>query len=144
MAQADRLRHASDALLAALEQLAALEHEKRTLTPGSDPFVELATRIDLLARQILEQSGRERHLAEATAEQRRSGAPPERPIEATPAAPDAGSRAIHDVLADWRDAERRLADAPPGSPEARALEARIDALREEYRVAHEAARDRSE
>ena len=47
-------------------------------------------------------------------------------------------RDVQTVLADWRDAERQLGDAIPGSPEAARFRAEIEVLREEYRRAHDA------
>jgi hypothetical protein len=49
-------------------------------------------------------------------------------------------RAIPDILAEWRAAERRLAAAEPGSAEAFEAQAVTDHLRQEYRDAHEAHR----
>jgi hypothetical protein len=47
------------------------------------------------------------------------------------------------ILAEWRDTERQLADSAPGSPDASIAERRIEFLRQEYHLAHEAARKRS-
>jgi hypothetical protein len=43
------------------------------------------------------------------------------------------------ILADWRAAERRLAVAARGSAEALEAEALVDAARDAYRRAYEAA-----
>lgn len=43
-----------------------------------------------------------------------------------------------DALARWRDAERRLDDAPPGTAEAEELQAEAAALRDQYKRLTEA------
>jgi hypothetical protein len=43
------------------------------------------------------------------------------------------------ILAAWRQAERQLDAADPGSAEAREAELLVDQLREEYRRAHDEA-----
>jgi hypothetical protein len=55
-------------------------------------------------------------------------------IDETPARP------VAVVLAEWRDAERRIGDLDPASAEADEARALVDALRAEYRRAYEAAR----
>jgi hypothetical protein len=45
------------------------------------------------------------------------------------------------VLTMWRDAERRLAELPPSSPEAEAMQAEIKLLRDEYQRLVELARE---
>lgn len=37
-----------------------------------------------------------------------------------------------DILARWRDAERRLDETQPGTPEAESLQAEVSALRDAY------------
>lgn len=134
MAQSrDNLRVASDNLLRDLEILESLEERKRTL-PLDDPLVaELAGRIETIAERILATSAAQRSITEearVVAEEQTSAA---RSIEDTP-------RAAHEVLVEWRAAERRLASMEPGSAAAIELGATIAALREEYRRAFEAAR----
>ena len=51
-------------------------------------------------------------------------------------------RSPHEILEEWRDAERRAASVAPGSPEAAELATRIERLRFEYRRAHERAEGR--
>jgi hypothetical protein len=55
------------------------------------------------------------------------------PIEEAP------SRDLHIILEEWREAERRLAAATPGSPEEQSAIADAFRLREEYVRAHGAA-----
>lgn len=45
---------------------------------------------------------------------------------------------LPEVLAAWRAAERRLAEATPGSPEWQELQAEIDAFRRRYQSLHQA------
>jgi hypothetical protein len=122
------LRATSDVLLAALDELRALEETKRTIAPDDPLFPELAAQVDHLARTILEQSGRQREMAEA---------PIEPELATTPLAEQDPARSMGTILDEWRAAERRLADAEPGSEAARAAEADATAMREAYRRAWE-------
>jgi hypothetical protein len=129
------LRKTSDALLANLEQLDALEQEKRRLDPGDPRIVELAAAVEEVARRVLGRTIRQHDLAAIAhrlAEQD-SPAAPATSIEETP-------REIHLILADWRDAERRAQAATAGSSEADEAAREVERLRDEYRAAHEAAR----
>ena len=129
------LRDTSDQLVRDLEALSTLEEEKRQLSPDDDRFVDLAARIESIAMRVLVASGRQRELTEQmhqAANERSPGAPAES-IEET-------ARPISAIISDWRDAERRLEGAEPGSAEEREVEVLVEQLREEYRQAHEAAR----
>ncbi|HEX9044484.1 MAG TPA: hypothetical protein VF802_05605 [Candidatus Limnocylindrales bacterium] len=133
----DNLRVASDALLRDLEILESLEERKRTLDLANPQVTDLARRIETLARRILASSGAQRSItedAQLVAAERGPGVSVGS-IEDTP-------RAAHEILLEWRHAERRLADVDPGSAEAVELGATVVALREEYRRAFEAARRR--
>jgi hypothetical protein len=128
------LRETSDALLRDLDVLVTIEEEKRSLEPGDPRLVELAARIEEIAKRVLEGTTRQHDLTKvvnAQVEAGSSGAP-DSSIEET-------VRPIQAVLADWRDAERRAAVAEPGSAEEAEANALVDRLREEYRRAHEAA-----
>ncbi|HEX3428055.1 MAG TPA: hypothetical protein VHS36_04550 [Candidatus Limnocylindrales bacterium] len=129
------LRETSDALLRDLDVLSTIEEQKRVLEPGDPQLVELATRIEEIAQRVLVGSVRQRRLTEVVNTEVRRGSPgaPDASIADTP-------RPIQAILADWRQAERRLAVATPGSAEALEAEALVNGLREEYRQAHEAAR----
>jgi hypothetical protein len=129
------LRATSDALIADLEVLATIEDEKRTLEPGDPRLVELAERIEEVAQRVLSGSVRQRQLTEVGHEQVQAGAPdaPDTPIADTP-------RPIADILAAWREAERRLGAAAPESAEAVEARALADHCREEYRRALEERR----
>lgn len=131
------LRATSDALLVDLETLETLEREKRGLEPGDPRITELATQVEEIARRLLGGSIRQRELTAVARTLVERGAPnaPDRPIDHT-------RREIHAILSDWRAAERRARDAEPGSLEAEEAERDIDRFREEYRTAHQAARQR--
>jgi hypothetical protein len=124
-----QLRLASDTLMAALEQMHELEEEKRREPAGSERFLELAREIDDLALQILRHTERQESIAETLDDRREAGGGVSRPIETIPPKP----RPLSDILAEWRDAERQLAAADLGSPEATDAAGRIRELREEYR-----------
>jgi hypothetical protein len=134
----DALRRTSDALLRDLEALVELEAEKRTIEPGDPRLVDLAARIEVIASRVLASSASQRAQTEVIHELAEAGSPaaPDATIEETP-------RSIEAILAAWRQAERQLDGADPGSAEATEAQLLVDRLREEYRRAHEdAARDR--
>lgn len=124
------LRATSDALMRDLEVLAAIEDEKRTLPPGDPRLVELAQRVEGVARRVLSSTVRQRKLTEVGNEQAETASPgtPVASIDETP-------RPIAEILAEWRAAERRAAAAEPGSAEAAEARALGDHHREEYRRA---------
>jgi hypothetical protein len=128
------LRATSDALIQDLEHLASLERQKRQLMPDDPRLVALASEVEVIALRVLGRSVRQRELTEDARDEVKAGEPdaPQRSIATTP-------REIHTILAEWRDAERRASEASPGSAEAKAAEAEIDRLRNEYRQAHEDA-----
>ncbi len=124
------LRATSDALMRDLEVLAAIEDEKRTLPPGDPRLVELAKRVEDVARRVLTSTVRQRLLTEVGHEQVEASEPgrPVASIDETP-------RAIADILSEWRAAERRASAAEPGSAEEAEARALADHHREEYRQA---------
>jgi hypothetical protein len=130
------LRASSDALLRDLTELQALEQEKRHTDPDSPRLVRLAIEIEALAARVMGTSMLQRERAEDIVGAGGSDAPDDS-IAETP-------REIHVILAEWRDTERALTDAVPGSAEADIAERRIGTLRREYRRAHELARRRSD
>ena len=134
METGNALRATSDALLRDLDVLVTIEEEKRTLDPGDPRLVELAARIEEIARRVLEGTTRQHDLTRVANAQVEAGSPnaPEGSI-------DDAVRPIQAVLSDWRDAERRAAAAEPGSAEAAEANALVDRMRDEYRRAHEAA-----
>jgi hypothetical protein len=129
------LRASSDSILDDLSLLAGLEQEKRALPPDSPELVTLAEEIERLAQRVLGSSRRQRSLTEQVNDDAHRASNTLPTIEETP-------REIHLILADWRDAERRASEAPPGSAEGHAAEDDIDRFRGEYRAALEYAQRR--
>ncbi len=129
------LRATSDALLADLDVLATLEEQKRSI-PADDPrLVEVASRIEEIARRVLGHTVRQRTLTQLV------NAEAQDPGTATPTI-DETPRAIATVIAEWREAERRLAATDDGSVDAAEAEALVARLREEYRRAWESAKNK--
>lgn len=131
----DALRAMSDALLRDLDVLATLEERKREIPPGDPSLVELAEQIESIAARILGESASQRVLSQRVQQltDAGSGAAPAETIAATP-------RPVAAVLAEWREAERRLAAATPGTADAAEARLLVDQLRSEYSEAHDAAR----
>lgn len=127
------LRTASDSLLATLDELYSLEERKRRLQPGTDQFVELASRVEALANVVLAHSHQQGVLAEVTRDAVVPEDPAQRSIEQVP------PRDIHAILSEWRAAERRLGEAEAGSEAADLAAADVRRLRDEYRRARERA-----
>jgi hypothetical protein len=125
---AEDLRGASDDLLATLDELAALEGQKRQLRPGDPMTTELSERISQLAERVLSGTVVELRLSEQALTQATAGSAdgPTAPIEETP-------RPLATILDEWREAERRAAGARPASAEWLVATADSERLREEYR-----------
>ena len=125
------LRNASDRMLRTLDQLAALENEKRTLKPDSERFQRLALEIERLAADVFAQTHAQRDIGErAKVVMDRIGAD----IPAIEGA--TATRDLQVILTEWRDAERRLAAADPDSAEHAAAAADVGRLRNEYHRAY--------
>jgi len=131
------LRLASDRVLRTLEQLEALEIEKREQTPGSPRFKKLASEIERLAAVVFAQTHAQQTLGEqAEAHAKRTG-------DVLPPIEEARtSRDLQVILTDWRDAERRLDLADPDSAEHATAAADIARLRDEYHDAYMATTSR--
>ena len=131
----DALRRTSDQLLRDLEALVHLEEEKRGVEPGDPRLVDLAEQIEVIAQRVLVSSSSQRQQTEVINGLAEAGSPaaPDASIDDTP-------RSIEAILAAWREAERQLEGAEPGSAEAREAEILVERLREEYRAAHDEAR----
>jgi hypothetical protein len=121
----DALRSTSDALLRDLEVLGTLEEEKRTIAPGDPRLVDLASQIADIAQRVLARTVRQRHLSQTVSAEALAGDRAMPSIDATPRHPS-------EVLAEWRDAERRLVAADPDSAEWTEADALVEHLREEY------------
>lgn len=136
------LRAASDRLLSALDRLYELETEKRQLQAGSRRFVELAEQVETLTHAVLTTTRRQEALAKAAEYTAGAAGPSGTPIDQI--RPPGVERRLHEILSDWRAAERRLRDALPGSAEYAQTSAEVDALRYEYRLTHEEERRRTD
>jgi hypothetical protein len=119
----EELRATSDRMLAMVDELRALESEKRRHPVGSPAFLDTAHQAEELSRLIFRWSQMQGAMAVEAPSPARNGT-----IEEVPPRP------IHRLLADWREAEIRLLAAAPGSPAADAATARIETMREEYRA----------
>jgi hypothetical protein len=97
-------------------------------------MVALAARIDEIAVRVLERARSQRDLAAPLHEAAQTGEASTASIEDVP------PRATAVILGDWRNAEREAQASAEGSPERLEAEARIEALRHEYRRAYDAIR----
>ncbi len=125
-----RLRTISDTFLQQLDQVLALEERKRDTPVDDEAFPALARAVEDGVRALLERAQEQTRDAdsahiEAVAEGS-SEAIADIPADLTPTG----------ILAQWREAERALADATPGSPEQRELQRRIAAFRGAYQAAY--------
>ena len=127
------LRATSDLLLLDLEALGELEEQKRSIPHGDPKLVDLAAQIEALARRVLNGSQRQRQLTETISEAAVEG-------NAEPTATIEETRTASQIIAEWREAERRAQAAAWGSRDRAAAEAEIERLRAEYRRAFEGAR----
>ena len=118
------LRVTSDSFLARVERLQALEEQKRELPPAES--AHLAREVEELTREVLEWAERQTELAQKAAETSTE----RRPIAVVPPRP------LHPVLAEWRAAERRLAEETPGTAAFESARADVDRLRDEYARAY--------
>jgi hypothetical protein len=132
------LRRRSDQIVETIAKLANLEVDKREAQPGSAGFVDTAISVRKLAQTLLDLAGDEQQLAERLQglRQQADGAVSSRPIAHIP-----GARPIQVVLAEWRDAERRLSEAEAASDAQRQADADAVRLREEYQRAAASNRD---
>jgi hypothetical protein len=128
------LRSTSDELLRRLERLRELEVEKRNLKPGTEHFRAIARDIEMLAAGVLTKTVEQEQLADESLELRRATGSAAPPIVDVPPVREPSA-----ILAEWREAERRLADAPAGTIEHDEARAEVDRLRDEYRRAYRAA-----
>jgi hypothetical protein len=121
----ERLRSASDGIHLVVDQLKALEDQKRAVEPSDPRFIELAALVRESAESLAGLAQTEETFARELTGHRFDEALSA--IEDVPARHD-----LAQILEEWRDVERRLEHAPPGSPEARELVARFEQLRAEY------------
>ena len=119
--------------MAALDQLHALELEKRQLSPGDPRLLEMASQVEDLAAEVLGTAQVQSQLVETTHVMALIDDPqaPSGPI-------DPGARSLHDILDEWRAAERAVAGAEPASGTAAEAMDRAQRLRQEYQRAFQA------
>jgi hypothetical protein len=122
-------------MLAMIEQLQALENEKRAEKPGSPRFVKLAAEIEKLAGMVLKQTAQQETLAEGTHAAVKAGLEMNTPIDQVAPARDVGV-----ILTDWRDAERRLSATATDTADHAKAAADVRRLRDEYHRYYEAQR----
>jgi len=133
------LRAVSDRFLANLDRLYELENLKRALPTGTKRFIELAAEVRTLTQAVLTASARQEALASSAEYTVGADGPSGAPIDDLPRS---SVRRRHEILTDWRAAERRLAQTAPGTAEYARQSREVEALRYEYRVAE--ARDREQ
>lgn len=120
-----QLRATSDQILLAIDEVSILERQKRGVRPGNDAFVDLARDVRIAAEALLALA----RVEESVARDLRAepGARRIPTIEATDPAPSLAA-----TLTRWREVERQIADAKPGSDEAGRLLLEFERLRREY------------
>ena len=133
------LRVTSDRMLNTLAELERLENEKRNERPGTDRFRNLAGEIERLASLVFAQTHNQRRLADISQDAtQRSG-------ESIPIIEDVTpTRDVRLILAEWRAAERRVAETPDETAEHSEAVAEARRLREEYQRAYDSAPARND
>jgi hypothetical protein len=126
------LRSVSDEMLRTLEQLQRLEHQKRSEPPGTPGFVRLATEIEKLAAMVFAQTTTQQSLAEKSREAGKRG------VEMASINETEATRDVSIVIADWREAERRLAASSIDSADHAKAAGDVRRLREEYQRSYKA------
>ena len=96
--------------------------------------MELATRVEELARRVLDETQRQKALTQSANRETETGQAPAGATIAT------ARRHPGDILAEWRAAEREAQLAEPDSVASLEARARADRLRDEYREAFDAAK----
>jgi hypothetical protein len=125
VAKEAQLRATSDQLLLAIDAVGVLERQKRGIRPGDDAFVDLARDVRIAAEALLALARTEEEWArELRAE------PGDRPLPTIAETKPVPKLAA--TLARWREVERRIAEAEPGSRDAAALLVEFERLRGEY------------
>jgi len=122
----EHLRSASDAILLLVAEVEQLERHKRGVAPGDARFDELAAAVKDAAVSLAEFSKAELDWGRDADGLKQAVAPIER---------SAAPQNLSAILERWRQIERQLNDAEPGSPEARALFDAFERVRDEYMTA---------
>jgi hypothetical protein len=115
----------SDTFMVQLERLAELEQRKRDLPPNDPRFVALAVEVEDAAKALLQDARDQTALGDVAHAAGLSVPIVEVPNDLTAA----------QIIAEWRDVERRLSSLPPASDEAREARLMIDAYRRAYQAA---------
>jgi hypothetical protein len=134
-----QLRGTSDQLLLAIQTVALLEQQKRGVAFGDERFPGLAEAVREAAEAVLEFSLAEEAEASRIHERSTIDNDATTTIAGTPPA-----SSLAEILDRWRAVERRLAEAPAGSPEAADLLAEFERLRSHYAEALAAEGRRAE
>ena len=137
---AAELRATSDLLLLDLQALGELEELKRTVPHGDPKLVDIASRIEELARKVLYGSQHQLDLTETIT----GAADAADPATAQQISTIDDVRSASAILAEWREAERRAQELEPGSAAHAEALREVDRARSEYRRAFEAARKQTE
>jgi hypothetical protein len=118
-----------------VDRLRVLEERKRDRAPGDEDFTRLAWEVSELARTVLRWAELQLRQANEVRGDADRGGPAGAGDAAEALRPLAmiEPRRLDVVLAEWRQAEVRLSQAPFGSPEAEAASADAARLRAEYR-----------
>jgi hypothetical protein len=135
MSEPSELRATSDLMLDMVDRLRVLEERKRDRVPGDEDFTRLAWEVSELARTVLRWSELQLRQANEVRGDPGRGDPSgeDAAIESPRPLAMTEPRRLDVVLAEWRQAEVRLSQAPFGSPEAEAASADAARLRTEYR-----------
>jgi hypothetical protein len=120
------LRGASDAIMVLLGELKQLEGHKRGVRPSDPRFGQLATAVRDAAQSLAQ-------LAREQEEWGRSAAVSDPRVASIAKSPN--SQPLSAILARWREVERKLDAAEPGSDEATRLFGEFQMVREEYLAA---------
>lgn len=122
-------RATSDELIAALLDLQETETKKRAVPTDSAEFVRLAIVADEAGKMVARWTAAQLEAASQAARLVRQGVMTGTPIEQVPPRP------LAKILAQWREAEHRLAAAQPGSSEGQVAAADVRRFQDEYQDA---------
>ncbi len=126
------LRSASDAILVLLAEVEQLELHKRGVRPADPRFAELAKAVRDSASALADFAREEQAWADDVTAN--DGTLPTISESPTP-------RPLGQILARWREIERQLNQAEPGTAESEALFDEFQRVREEYMAAFKAHHD---
>lgn len=123
----EHLRTASDAIMLLVTEVAELERHKRGVPPDDPRFEELARAVRVAADGLADFAQQEESWALQAAQDAERALPR---IEDVAPPPN-----LKQLLDHWRDVERRLQDAEPGTPESKRLFDEFQAARDAYLAA---------